>query len=99
MKKLYFGWNQFYRPLPAPLKSFLTSFKLIIGSVAVSSYVTQNEKLGFWLLVIGAFIDSVINFFGEAPEVTLDKTADRLQRDKPGLDVTVNIQSENEVNA
>jgi hypothetical protein len=86
-----FGWKHYYRPLPKPLQQLMVSAKMFIGAIAVSSYVADHETRAFWLLVAGAALDFILNFFAEAPVETLEKTAGRLKRDIPEVDVKVNI--------
>lgn len=76
-----FGWKHYYRPLPKPLQSLLTNLKIFIGAISVGSYFSEREELAFWLLVFGAGVDFVLNFFAEAPVETLEKTSERLKRD------------------
>lgn len=89
--KMRFGYKHYYRPLPKPLQVLLTQLKMFIGAISMGSYIAENKQFAFWVLVFGAFLDFVLNFFAEAPVETLEKAAERLERDKPELDVKVNI--------
>jgi hypothetical protein len=91
--KIQFGWKQYYRPLPKPLVSFLTGLKVFLGVLAgLSFFAVDRPGMAALLLGTGGAIDLIVNFFAEAPIITLDKTADRMQRDLP-VNVTVNIDS------
>lgn len=92
-----FGWKHYYRPLPKPLQQLLSSLKVFIGAISVGSYFSERPTLAFWLLVAGAGVDFILNFFAEAPVETLEKTAERLERDSPELKAEIHINGkENE---
>jgi hypothetical protein len=48
----------------------LMTLKLVLGSIAVSTYVTDNSKISFYLLVASGVIDILVSAFSKQPENT-----------------------------
>lgn len=46
-----------YKPRSKKVKKIIFALKVLIGTIATTSYIQQYEALAFWLLVSGALID------------------------------------------
>ena len=70
MKKgnVTFEWKNFVKPTPTNLLFLVEGLKGIIGTVAISTYVTGNEKIAFWILIAGAALDFVTKVLARAAE-------------------------------
>lgn len=52
--------------------NLLNSIKMFIGAMSVATYFMEHEKIAFWMLVIGAMLDSVISYYTRDLEITKD---------------------------
>lgn len=61
MKKI--SIKNYFEPTPKNVKRWLLAIKSILGTISGAAYVNGNEKVAFWILVGGAFIDELTNLF------------------------------------
>lgn len=50
-----------FKPNGKKVTKVLTSIKLALGTLAVSNYAMNREKLAFWLLASGGILDIIIS--------------------------------------
>lgn len=55
--------KNYFEPTPKNVKKWLLAIKSILGTISGAAYVNGNEKVAFWILVGGAFIDELTNLF------------------------------------
>jgi hypothetical protein len=55
--------RNYFEPTPKNVKKWLLAIKSILGTISGAAYVNGNEKMAFWILVGGAFIDELTNLF------------------------------------
>ena len=60
-----FSAQNYYKPTPAKLVKLAMAMKGFIASVSVGTFVSGNETIAFVLLVVGAVLNEVINFFSD----------------------------------
>lgn len=55
----------YFEPTPKNINKVLFGLKSLIATIAGSAYFSGNEKAALWILVSGAVIDFLANFFSE----------------------------------
>ena len=53
--------------------NLLNSIKIAIGVIGVSTYFSEHEHIGFWILASGGILDGIINYYTRDIELTKDK--------------------------
>ena len=43
--------------------NLIVSIKTVVGTLAVSTYFMEYEKIAFWMLVFGAVLDGAIKYY------------------------------------
>jgi hypothetical protein len=53
--------KNYFEPTPKNLRKWLLAIKSILGTISGAAYINGKEKVAFWILVGGAFIDELTN--------------------------------------
>jgi hypothetical protein len=53
--------------------NLIKSIKMVVGALAVSTYFMDHEKIAFWMLVSGAVLDGVVNYYTNEIEISKEK--------------------------
>lgn len=57
------------------LLNLFLSLKTVIGTLSVSAYFMEHEKIAFWMLVGGAVLDGVIKYLNGEITLSNEKTS------------------------
>lgn len=69
MSKTTFSWRNLTRPTPKNLEYFAASLRRLVAVVAGTTIVMESSKWWpFGILMAGAFLDELKNFFAYAAE-------------------------------
>lgn len=69
MSKTTFSWRNLTRPTPKNLEYFAAAVRRLVAVMAGTTIVMEASKwLTFWILMIGALLDELKNFFAYAAE-------------------------------
>lgn len=66
MKKI--SIRNYFEPTPKNVQKWLLSLKLILATIGGSAYAAENQKMAFWILVGGAILNELANFFANGTE-------------------------------
>lgn len=65
--KITFSWKNYFKPTPANLEYFAVKLRLIVSAVAGSTVLLDaNRWVPFWIIVVGAVLDVLKDFFARA---------------------------------
>jgi hypothetical protein len=62
-KEIDFSWSNYLKPTPTNIQYFVEGIKGILGTVAVTTFVMEDQTLSFWLLVSAGVLDYLSKFF------------------------------------
>jgi hypothetical protein len=74
--KITFAWKNYFRPTPPNLEYFATKLRLIFSAVAGSTVLLESNRwVPFWIIVVGAVLDVLKDFFAKASADYNDKVS------------------------
>lgn len=65
-----FSYKNYFRPTPKNIQQLLLSLKAVVATAALTTYAMASEKVGFFILLGGALLGELANFFGRVAEET-----------------------------
>lgn len=65
-----FSYKNYFRPTPKNIQQLLLSLKAVVATAALTTYAMASEKVGFFILLGGAALGELANFFGRVAEET-----------------------------
>jgi len=64
-KQVEFSWSAYFKPTPVNLQYWIEGIKGILVTIAATTFVMNDEKLSFWLLVAAGVLDYLSKFFAK----------------------------------
>lgn len=58
-----FAWGNYFRPTPSNLQYLSAGLKSLTVVASGSVFATGNERIAFYILMAGAFLDEASKFF------------------------------------
>lgn len=69
MNKVSFSWKNYFKPTPRNLEYMATSMRRIVAVIAGTTIVVDsNHWITFSIILVGAVLDELKNFFAHAAE-------------------------------
>lgn len=60
--------RNYFEPTPKNVQKWLLALKSIMATVGGAAYFSENQKAAFWVLVGGAILNELANFFANGTE-------------------------------
>ena len=58
--------------------NLIVSIKTVVGTLAVSTYFMEHEKIAFWMLLVGAILDGAIKYYIGEIELIKEEKSEKL---------------------
>ena len=59
--------------------NLIVSIKTVVGTLAVSTYFMEHEKIAFWMLLLGAILDGAIKYYVGEIELIKEEKSEKLK--------------------
>lgn len=66
MKKI--SIRNYFEPTPKNVQKVLLSLKTLLATIGGAAYFSENQKAAFWILIGGAILNELANFFANGTE-------------------------------
>lgn len=68
-----YGWKYYLQPTPKNVSKWMLVVKGTLATVATTEFVSGNQKVAFYILLVAGFLSELSAFFGDEPEVKQDQ--------------------------